>query len=117
MARKGVHLLLLAALLGAAAFGLHAGKAARLDASTVDSTQASFERMLQGLPAARRSALLGAVLLINLEGVRSARELAANPDLQDLSVLRIKHRIDGMTADEIIALADTLDTPQIQSIR
>lgn len=116
MARKGVHLLLLAALLGAAAFGLHAGKAVRLDASTLDSTQASFERMLQGLPAAQRNALFGAVLLINLEGVHSARELA-NPELQDLSVLRIKHRIDGMTADEIIALADSLETPKIESIR
>ena len=46
-----------------------------------------------------------AIVLINMEGVKSAYEVIGNPELEAPSVGRIKDKVAGMTADEIIALA------------
>jgi hypothetical protein len=86
----------------------------RLDATSAASAQESFQRMLEGASGAKRNELLVAMLKLNMSGVRSAYEVVAKPELQSLSIARIKDRVAGMTAEEIIALADSTSEVEIE---
>jgi len=61
--------------------------------------------MLTALPTERQRKLLAAIAQLNLAGMHSAYEIAGNPDLQGMSAARIKEKIAGMTADEIVDYA------------
>lgn len=54
-----------------------------------------------------------AVLAINMIGVNSAYEVVNSPELQTSSIGRIKDRVAGMSADEIIAYAAKNSTLRI----
>ena len=75
----------------------------RLDGSSETAANRSFQRMMQTLKPAEQQALVVAIVQINLIGVESAEEVAANPSLRQPSVARVRDRIAGMTAQEIIA--------------
>jgi len=68
----------------------------RIDASSSASAQASWDRMLSEAPPEQQRKLIGAVLQLNLVGVNSASEVVSNPDLQNLSVVRVKDKIAGL---------------------
>lgn len=78
----------------------------RLDATSDATAQSSFSAMSEALPPEKRQELLVAMLKLNLTGVNSAYEVVQNPDLQSPSIVRIKDQVAGMTAQEIIDLAD-----------
>jgi hypothetical protein len=87
---------------------------ARIDASTRATAEASYQRMHASLPQARQIQLTLAVLTINMIGVNSAHEVVNNPELQAPSIGRIKDRVAGMSADEIVAYAAKNSTVQIE---
>lgn len=72
----------------------------RIDGSSHASAQRTFAAMDDELPPEKQLALRMAILQINLDGVRTAADAP-----QDLSAGNIRARIDGMSADEIIAEA------------
>lgn len=90
-----------------AAAGPGSSELVRLDGSSNVSAERSFTRMIKQRDQDKQPELLIAILKLNMAGVESAIDVAADPELQSISVSRIKHRIDGMTADEIIELAET----------
>ena len=92
------------ALLGSCASAQPA--ALRFDGSSDAAAEASWTRMVNGAPAAQRQKLLIAMLKLNLDGVDSAYQVVGNPEFDELGIARIKDKIDGMTANEIIALAE-----------
>lgn len=114
--RKTVSSMMVIALLATAPLVAQAKRDMRIDGTSVESTNSSFQRMIQKLPRRKAEKVMAAMVLINLEGVKSAYDIVGDPNLQNLSAARIKDRIDGMTADEIIALADSLETPTVESI-
>jgi len=61
--------------------------------------------MMGELDRDEQMALAMAMLQLNLAGVESASEMLANPELRKPSITRIREQVDGMTADEIVALA------------
>lgn len=77
----------------------------RIDATSVASAEASFKRMHSALPTEKKKKLIMAVVAINLVGVNSAIEVVNSPELQRLTVGRIKDQIADMTADEILEYA------------
>ena len=83
-----------------------AGEPLRLDASSDTAAEESFKRMADRLGAKRQQKLL--------IGVNSAYETVANPELRKMSVARIKDKIAGMTADEIIDFANRNSTVKIE---
>ena len=78
----------------------------RLDATSDATAQKSFEKMLSESGVTKQQELAIAMLKLNMIGVKSAYGLVGNPELQSLSIVRIKNRVAGMTADEIIDLAN-----------
>lgn len=86
----------------------------RLDASSDTAAEESFKRMADRLSAKRQQKLQIAILQINMIGVNSAYETVANPELRSPGVARIKDKIAGMTADEIIDFADRNSTVTIE---
>lgn len=78
---------------------------ARIDSSSVESAEASYEVMMSGRSDMEEKKLAFAVLALNMEGVKSAYEVVDVPELQSFSIGRIKDKVAGMTADEIITLA------------
>ena len=78
--------------------------AVRIDASSIESAEDSYKAMTRGQSHAKKQELAIAVLVLNMEGVTSAYEVVGNPELQSPSIGRIKDRVAGMTAAEIIAL-------------
>ncbi len=85
----------------------------RLDASSDAAAEASWEKMTESVSAAKKQKLLLAMLQINLAGVNSAYEVAGNPELQSLGIVRIKDRVAGLSADEIIELGDRTSGAQV----
>ncbi len=81
-----------------------AKEAIRLDASSDAAAESSWERMVESVSAAKKQKLLVAMLQINLEGVNSAHEVVGDPELQRFGIARVKDRVAGLDADEIIAL-------------
>lgn len=77
----------------------------RIDGSSEAAANRTFQRMLQSLKPDQQQALVIAVIQINLIGVESAYGLVGNADLQHPSAARIRTRIAGMSAPEIIAFA------------
>ena len=91
-----------------------AGEPLRLDASSDTAAEESFKRMADRLGAKQQQKLQIAILQINMIGVNSAYETMANPELRKVSVARIKDKIAGMTADEIIDFANRNSTVKIE---
>ena len=87
------------------ATALHAQGPIRIDGSSDSAANESFKRMLTQLPTDRQRKLLAAVVQLNMAGVHSAYEVVGNPELQTMSAARVKERIAGMTADEIVEYA------------
>jgi hypothetical protein len=87
----------------------------RIDASTSETAEASYKAMIDRLPQAKQMQLSLAVLTINMIGVNSAKEVVGNPELQSPTIGRIKDRVGGMSAEEIIAYAAKNSTVQIMA--
>lgn len=79
--------------------------AVRIDATSRESAEASYRAMMRGRTEPDQQKLAIAVLVLNMEGVKSAREVVGNRDLQSPSIGRIKDKVAGMTAEQIIELA------------
>ncbi len=77
----------------------------RIDGSSDAAAERSFQRMLSGLQPEVQKELLIALVQINMIGAKSATDVLNDPGLQHPSAARIKDRIVGMTASEIIELA------------
>ncbi|MFD0739920.1 hypothetical protein ACFQZQ_11605 [Lysobacter koreensis] len=77
----------------------------RIDATSSESAEASYKAMMRDRSAAEQQKLALAVLVLNMEGVESAREAMDNPELQSPSIGRIKDKVAGMTAKQIIETA------------
>lgn len=65
----------------------------------------------------KKEELAIAILKLNMAGVKGAHELLADPDLQKPSIIRIKDRVAGMTADEIIGLANRTSEVRVEVLR
>jgi hypothetical protein len=85
----------------------------RIDASSDKKVERSFARMLRSLDTAKKMELQVAILQLNMIGVSGAAELMAKPELQKPSAVRVKDRIAGLTADEIVKLAAATSTVRI----
>jgi hypothetical protein len=78
----------------------YAGHGIHLDASSDAAANRSFQRMVNSLDGKRKDELLAAVVQLNKADAGGAGEAPAKP-----SVVRIKDKIAGLTAEEIIDLA------------
>ena len=85
----------------------------RLDASSDAAAKKSFDRMEKNLSPKLQRELIVAMVKLNMVGVNSAYDVVANPELQSPSIVRIKDRVAGMTAEEIIDLADRTSTVKV----
>ncbi|MGV8955386.1 MAG: hypothetical protein ACOH2M_30105 [Cypionkella sp.] len=104
----------LAAICSCASTSANARQSVRLDATSDTTARESFKRMLSHESRARQQQLSIAMLKLNLVGVRNAYELVASPERQSPSIVQIKDRVAGMTADEIIDLADRTSEVKIE---
>jgi hypothetical protein len=77
----------------------------RIDSSSSQAAEASYKAMMEGRSQADQQKLGLAVLMLNMQGVKSASEVVNNPELQSPSIVRIRTKVAGMTAEQIIALA------------
>ena len=84
-----------------------AGSVPKVDGSSDASAQRSYKAMFNSLDEQGQQKLATAMLLLNMEGVTSMQQVVDDPALQSLGIGRIRSRVDGMTADEIIKLAAT----------
>ena len=82
----------------------------RIDATSDAAADMSYARMVESLPARKRQQLVIAMLILNMDGVSSAHEVVSDPELQHPSIERIKERVSGMTADEVIRLSKGVTT-------
>jgi hypothetical protein len=78
----------------AAAQGIH------IDGSSEAAANRSYQRMVNSLDGKNKDALITAVLQLNMVGVESAGDAPANA-----TAGRIRDRIGGLTAAEIVELA------------
>ena len=85
----------------------------RIDGSSDDAANRTFQRMMTSLKPDEQQQLAIALIQINMSGVNSAYEAVNNPDLQHPSAARIKDKIAGMTAPEIIEFAHKTSTAQV----
>jgi hypothetical protein len=108
MFRKTLNVLMAVALLFAAS--VHAKEPIRIDATSDATATATFERMTSSLSPRKQQTLQIAVLLLNMEGVSSAYEVVDDPASQRPSIARIRDKVSGMSADEIIALSKRVKT-------
>lgn len=108
MFRKTLNLLLAATLLSVAS--AQAKEPIRIDASSDAAARSSYDQMVESLPARKRQQLQIAILILNMDGVSSAHEVVNDPELQHPSIERIKGRVSGMTADEVIRLSKGVKT-------
>ena len=96
-------------------FGIaSAGEPLRIDGSSDASVQASWNRMLARANRQTKQKLQVALLQLNLSGVNSAYEVVNNPDLQNISIVHIKDKVAGLTAEEIIDLANRTSTVKVE---
>jgi hypothetical protein len=115
MFRKALNLLLTAVLLSVAS--VQAKEPIRIDASSNATATTSYGQMIESLPARKRQQLQIAVLILNMDGVSSAHEVVNDPELQHPSIVRIKDRVSGMTADEVIRLSKRVSGIRVESQR
>jgi hypothetical protein len=90
----GIGLLLLFATASVAAQGIH------IDGSSEAAANKSYQRMVNSLDGKKKDELVTAVLQLNMVGVESADDAPTNA-----TAGRIRDRIGGLTAAEIIDLA------------
>ena len=76
--------------------------AIRIDGSSDEAANKSFNEMVRSLTPSKQRKVVTAVALINMAGVHTAYDVLNNPDRQEMSAAKIKDKISGMTADEII---------------
>jgi hypothetical protein len=86
-------------------FSVSAGQGIHIDGSSDASADRSFQRMMNSLDTNQKQQLAIAMIQLNMVGVESAREAINDPGLQHPSAGRIKDKIAGLTASEIIDLA------------
>lgn len=96
---------LLASLVLLAASTAQAAAPVRIDGTTDENARQSFAQMTAAASPEQVMAVQMAVFAIALDGVGSAHEVVARPELQNPSIDLIKNRVQGMSADEFIALA------------
>lgn len=77
----------------------------RIDGSSDRAAERSFQKMMGKRDRDAQMQLAMAMLQINMAGASSASEMLANPELRKPSIMRIREQVDGMTAEEIVALA------------
>ena len=82
----------------------------RIDGTTEETANERFRSMVEQATPEKRMALQGAMLLIVMDGVGSAAEMLARPELRSPSIALVRERVDGMTAEELIALSKTSTT-------
>ena len=63
--------------------------------------------MTEDAAPAKRQQLLIAMLKLNMVGIHSAYDVVNNPELQSFGISRVKDKVAGLTADEIIDLANS----------
>jgi hypothetical protein len=85
----------------------------RIDGSSDKAVEQSYARMLGSLKGEQQIDLGTAIIQLNMIGISSAREMLADPELRNPGPVRIKDRIAGLTAAEIIALAKRTATTRI----
>ena len=109
--KKRVLVAMLAMLIATTAY---AAEPVRLDASSDAAAEASWKRMVASSNASKKQKLLEAMLKINLAGVKTASDVVHHPEMHSLGIARIKERVAGMTADEIIEYGERVGTVQIE---
>ncbi len=82
----------------------------RVDASSDAAAEASWRQMFDSASPKKQRQLITALIDINLIGVNSAGEAMDNPELDSLGIVRIKDKVAGLTADEIIDFAKRTST-------
>jgi len=109
-----IRMLSLTLLLSLAPLAVAGGAAEppRLDGSSAEAARASYEKMVRQLPPATQQALALAVLKLNLGGVQSAYQAMG----RDISIVGVRERVDGMTAEQIIALGDAVTGMTIEPV-
>ncbi len=95
------------------ATGAHARQEVRIDATSDKSVEQSYKRMNESLHQEAQIELATAILKLNMVGINSSKEMLADPALHSLGPVRIKDRIAGLTAAEIVKLADKTSTVRI----
>ena len=95
------------------AVSANADEPVRLDATSSASASESFGKMMDQLDGRQRKALAIAILRINLDGVGSVKEAMADPSLQAYGVERIKDKVAGMTASEIIRMSEHVTSVKV----
>ncbi len=86
----------------------------RIDASS-GAAAASFARMIESLPKNERQELQIAILVLNMYGVSSVYEAIKDPALRHPSIERIRDRVAGMTADEIIGSSKEVTSIEVRA--
>jgi hypothetical protein len=98
----------------AASWSVYAAEPLRLDASTDETTVASWNAMVGAASPTQRQQLLEAMLKINLAGINSANEMLSTPDTDSLGIVRIKEKVSGLTAEQIIDLSNKVSTVRVE---
>src|SRR4051812_21051777 len=101
--------LALLVLLVSGSFAL-AGQVVRIDGSSEEAANRSFQHMMESLKADQQQALLAALIQINLGGAESVYDALRNPKMQHPSAGQIRDKIAGLTAAEIIEFANKAGT-------
>jgi len=85
-----------------------AGEPTRIDAATSASAEASWDRMVTETSEETRSKLRIALYQLNAVAANASglRGIAYHSALQDPSVVRVKDKVAGLTAEQIIELAN-----------
>lgn len=91
----------------------HSKQEVRIDATSDKSVKQSFKRMSESLDQDAQIELATAIVQLNMVGINSAKEMLADPELRSPGPVRIKDRIAGLTAAEIIELAEKTSTVRI----
>ena len=88
--------------------------AIHLDASSAEAAEASYRAMMEDRSPADKQQLALAVLKLNMEGVKNAYEVVGNPELQSLSIARVRDKVAGMTAEQIIDRAKKVTDVRVE---
>jgi hypothetical protein len=81
----------------------------RINAETEAAFVSSYKAMEQSLNREERIRLYGAILRVRLQGIGSAEESRRILGGQPIRPIDVKDRIDGLTYEEILALAEESD--------
>lgn len=99
---KNIAVIVLSTALAVACASMRPRQVVRLDASSAEAAESSFRAMLKSSSLGVREKLLVALLILDREGVESDREAMSNLELPMPSIARIRHKVAGMTAEQII---------------